>query len=225
MSPRSMIIRSDTMSFTSNGFFGSHPVAATVVLPPDTAIGPRLNIRSIGMMPDLPRLWLRNSAVCTVPHFQCSKFSPRLVMVEKLKERNFTVVDLDTIDAKLNELGITEGGQLPTVTAEELARTIQCDSLLYGNILDAQRLMLGIYFNKKVQIEFKIISASGATMWEDERKSEESKLVIDPTEMLKTAGEELLIEAGSDVIMKALNSHPLIKHLRNVCTWSASTLP
>ena len=54
----------------------SHSVTSTVVFPPGQAMGPRLKIRSIGSIPDSPRLWLRNSAVCTLPHCHFSNLSP-----------------------------------------------------------------------------------------------------------------------------------------------------
>ncbi len=149
----------------------------------------------------------------------------RLVLIEQLKKSRFQVVDIDVVDAKLDALGVSEGGQLATIAPEELAKSLGADSYLYGNILEAKRVMLGVYFKKMVHIEFKIVNRAGDRMWEDERTSQESKIVLNPGEILKTAAQEFVAEAATDLIMKALNSHPLIEHLRNVCTWSVSTLP
>ncbi len=149
----------------------------------------------------------------------------RLVMIEKVKAANFQVIDAATVDARLEELGVTEGGQLSTLAPQELADAIGADSYLYGDIIDAKRVLLGVYLQKKVQIEFKILDREGRTKWEDERISAETKVVLSPAAMLATAAAQFATSMTGDLVMKSLKSHPLIAHLQAVCTWSASTLP
>jgi hypothetical protein len=54
----------------------SQAATSTVVFPPGQEIGPRLKMASSGLIPDSPRLWLRNSAVCTLPQRHFSYLSP-----------------------------------------------------------------------------------------------------------------------------------------------------
>ncbi len=150
----------------------------------------------------------------------------RAVMVENLIRYGYEVVDIDEVDARLDDLGITEGGQLETVTLAEMAQVIQADSFLYGDILEAKRVMIGIYFNKKFTANFKVYDvASEELKWEDERTSKEQKVVLSPVEMGKEVGKQFALEMTSDLIYKALDSHPLIQHIRAVVHTSARTLP
>jgi len=147
-------------------------------------------------------------------------------MYNQLTRYGFEVLDLETVDAKLDELGITEGGQLETVTIKEIAAEIQADSLLYGNIIEAKRVLLGVYFKKEFTASFKIYDTiSEELKWEDERTSKESKFVINPVEIAKAAAEQFLVEVGTDAIFKLLGSHPLIEHIRIVVNTSVKTLP
>jgi hypothetical protein len=120
---------------------------------------------------------------------------------------------------------VTEAGQLTATSPEELASAIDADSFLYGDIVEAQRVMIGIYAKKKVRIAFKILDRGGQVMWEDERVSMAQQVTLSPAAILLQSAASLAKEVGNDVIMKLLKSHPLFIHLRNVCDWSSSTLP
>ena len=150
----------------------------------------------------------------------------RVVMAETLTAYDYEVVDIEEVDAKLDELGITEGGQLETVTLAELGQAIRADSFLYGDVLEAKRVMIGIYFNKKFTANFKIYDVRSEELkWEDERTSKEEKFVISPFEMAEEVAMQFAMELTSDLIDKALDSHPLIEHIRTVVRTSVRTLP
>jgi hypothetical protein len=150
----------------------------------------------------------------------------RAVMMETLKRYDYRVINIDEVDARLDDLGITEGGQLETVTLAEMAEVISADSFLYGDILEAKRVMIGIYFNKKFTANFKIYDVRSEELkWEDERTSKEQKVVLNPFEMGQEVAEQFALELTSDLIYKALNSHPLIEHIRTVVRTSVRTLP
>lgn len=150
----------------------------------------------------------------------------RIVAFQSLQRRGYELVPLEEIDRKLEELGITEGGQLNSITLAEIAAGIPADSYLYGDILEAKRVMLGFYFNKKYCANFKIYTPDpDALRWEDERLAKEQKLVINPGEILKTAAEQFAVELTSDLLYRLLDSHPLIDQIREVTNTSVSTLP
>jgi hypothetical protein len=150
----------------------------------------------------------------------------RAVMVETLTRYDYEVVDVEEVDAKLDALGITEGGQLEAVTLAELAQAIPADSFLYGDVLEAKRVMIGIYFNKKFTANFKVFDVRSEELkWEDERTSKEQKVVLNPVEMGQEMAQQFALELTSDLIYKALNSHPLIQHIRTVVRTSVRTLP
>jgi hypothetical protein len=150
----------------------------------------------------------------------------RAVMVETLTRFDYEVVDIEEVDARLDELGITEGGQLATVTLAELAQAIDADSFLYGDILEAKRVMIGIYFNKKFTANFKIWDVKTEELkWEDEQTSKEAKVVLNPVELGQEVAKQFAVELTSDMVYKLLNSHPLIQHIRTVVRTSVRTLP
>jgi len=150
----------------------------------------------------------------------------RIVMMETLKRYDYKVIGIEEVDARLDDLGITEGGQLETVTLAEMAEVIKADSFLYGDILEAKRVMIGIYFNKKFTANFKIYDVRSEELkWEDERTSKEQKVVLNPVEMGQEVAKQFALELTSDLIYKALNSHPLIQHIRTVVGTSVRTLP
>ena len=88
----------------------------------------------------------------------------RLLMYKALDERGYDLVALEDIDNQLTELGITEAGQLPTVTYDELSERIPAACFLYGNILEAKRVMLGLYFEKFFKADFSIIDCDSRVM-------------------------------------------------------------
>lgn len=150
----------------------------------------------------------------------------RIVMFEALNRGGYEVVPLEDVNSSLEELGITEGGQLPTITLAEIADKIEADSFMYGNIISARRVMLGVYFDKEFEANFKIYELGSEELkWEDERESKEQKVVINPGEIAKTAGKAFVLELADDMIYKMLDSHPLIDHIRNVVYTSVRTLP
>ncbi len=150
----------------------------------------------------------------------------RVVMYKALKKAKYRTLPLEEIDAALENMGITEGGQLPTATAAEIAEALDADSLLYGNILVAKRVLLGVYFDKRFKANFRIYDAvSGELAWEDERESGEKKIELNAGEVLKGAARSFAAELAGDAIYKLLDSHPLIEHIRNVVDMSVRTLP
>ncbi|MCK4815368.1 DUF799 family lipoprotein [bacterium] len=178
-------------------------------------LGPNWEPKRIAIMP-----FTNDTADVAVEKFA------RAIMYNQLTRYGFEVLDLETVDTKLDELGITEGGQLETVTIKEIAAEIHADSLLYGNIIEAKRVLLGVYFKKEFTANFKIYDTiSEELKWEDERTSKESKFVINPVEIVKTAAEQFVVEVGTDAVFKLLGSHPLIEHIRIVVNTSAKTLP
>ncbi|MBN1412031.1 MAG: hypothetical protein JW969_14400 [Spirochaetales bacterium] len=141
----------------------------------------------------------------------------RQLMFNTLKWQKFEVIELETVDAKLNELGITEGGQLNALSDEDLQNAIPADSFMYGHVIDAKRVMLGIYYEKMYHAEYKIVDRqSMQRVFEDEGEDKDSRIVLDPAELLGTALKEFAAEITADLILKMLNSHPLYKQMENV---------
>ena len=150
----------------------------------------------------------------------------RFGMYRRLENYGHRVVSLEVIDAKLDELGITEGGQLPTISIEELAEHIDADTFMYGEVLEAKRLMLGVYYKKKLTARFTLFDGySGKQLWEVQKTAEESKVAINPDDLLKTAMRKFAWETSMDAAAKMFNSHPLMGQIEEVVNYAVRKLP
>lgn len=150
----------------------------------------------------------------------------RYCMHERLAQRGHPVVSIEDIDAKLDELGITEGGQLPTIGIEKLAEHIDTDTFMYGDVLEAKRLMLGVYFKKKLTVRFTLFEGNtGKQLWEVQETSEEKQFTVNPDALVGTAMRSFADELSHDAASKVFNSHPLMGQIEEVVNHAVWKLP
>ena len=151
----------------------------------------------------------------------------RAYLYERISSLNrHEVLSLDVVDAALEEMGITEGGQLPTATVQEICEKTGADGIIYGDVLVAKRVMLGLYFNKEFECHYTMYRGNdGVVFWDETKNDSEKKIVLDPDEMLKTAASAMVNEIATDTLLKAFKSHPLYKQIESVTNSAIWTLP
>jgi hypothetical protein len=150
----------------------------------------------------------------------------RVLLHERLKQRKFDVIDLEKIDEALEYLGIPTDGLQRPISPMELNDVIPADSYLYGTVLQATRVMAGIYFEKTFEADYMIMDGqTGQTMWQDDRIGSEKKISLNPKNIVKGIITEMAEELTTDIILNALAGHPLIEQMRYVTYVSVSTLP
>ena len=151
----------------------------------------------------------------------------RMHLSELLKNRRkHNIIPLEQVDSVLNEMGITEGGQLSTTTVAELSQKLGADGIVYGNVITAKRVMLGIYFNKEFECHYQMYRGSDEQIfWDEQKKSSDKKFVLNPGELLETAGKAMVTEIASDMLIKAFKSHPLYEQIDIVTRQSIRTFP
>jgi len=89
-------------------------------------------------------------------------------LFEKMQERGFPLTDLETVDAALRVLGVTDGGQLAAVSVEDLRSALGAGILCYGTILDYAFKSMVALSQRRVELELKMVNAgSGFVLWED----------------------------------------------------------
>ena len=141
----------------------------------------------------------------------------RYSLYMRLQSKGYNCMDLASVDSILNSMGITEGGQLETVTLDELGKELGADGIVYGNVLTAKRIMAGIYFKKEFSAEYKLYRyPDGANYWDATYLSKESRIVINPKELLDTALDEMIKEISRDALAKLFKNHPLREHIEAV---------
>lgn len=97
----------------------------------------------------------------------------RQLMQMQLAAAGYRSESSDWIDKKLKELGITDGGQLPSRKPDELGAALQSDALLYAELTEFKNQNLGGYAARTVEAHAWLVDAkTGGTLWEaTKRKS------------------------------------------------------
>ena len=92
----------------------------------------------------------------------------RAKMVEALTKRSYVVMDTKESDQILRDrMGINLGGQLELTTPQKLGETLGVEGVLYGELIDFDETITGLYNAKKVRGKFKLVSTmTGQPLWE-----------------------------------------------------------
>jgi hypothetical protein len=108
----------------------------------------------------------------------------------------------EEVDGTLkDQFGITDGGQLPSVSAQKLGEGLKVDGLLYGNLEEFSYINIGFFQKRTVQARFWLVdAATGEKVWEDEQKVSDSLIVTD----LKDAEKALAVGLGVEWAEKML---------------------
>jgi hypothetical protein len=156
----------------------------------------------------------------------------RKIFYSKLKKKKiFRVQPLSVTDSILNEMGITDGGQLSAVKERELLDSLKVEGIIFLTLIKANYETLGIFNKREVQANARLKTGDGL-LWEDERKVKhsESKLdeILDDSKDLLDAVGEWAEELGDQLMEKTLRSallkHPLRPEIEEVCNKIVKTL-
>src|SRR6185295_7765543 len=97
-------------------------------------------------------------------------------LMRNLLDSDLAATSVDTIsvheiDDKLRAMGITDGGQIRSVTAQKLGPALGADGLLYGEIDEFKGVNVGVYVNRVVDVRLWLVDAqTGQTLWESKRR-------------------------------------------------------
>ena len=95
----------------------------------------------------------------------------RLFFAIGMKEKGYNVQDLSVTDSLLMQIGITDGGQLESVSLSDVQKKLGVDGVLIGDVIEAENSTLAILSKKKVEINIKVFK-NGSKIWEDEEDDE-----------------------------------------------------
>lgn len=93
----------------------------------------------------------------------------RALMADEMARHHFRLQPLEETASRLRDhLQISDGGQLPAVTAQEIGDALGgVGTLLYGNVLEWKKVTTGLYNVVSITAHFTLVdSASGAVRWE-----------------------------------------------------------
>jgi len=132
-----------------------------------------------------------------------------LSQVQFAQLRGYTFVKKEIVDSLLNLAGITDGGQLKSISKTELQDILKADGLIYITITEMEYSTLGISSSRIVNANYKLYS-NGALYWEDEFKVNNGKsmasglfgAITNPVGALKEAAKDL----GTQLVVKGLKT-------------------
>lgn len=146
----------------------------------------------------------------------------RKVLVTQLPMHGYQCLDLEEVDTILKDkFGITEGGQLGSVSPVELGRALNVDGLFYGNVLTFVDFPFGFGRRRTVKANFKLVETlSGERIWEDERSWTTPEIHLSGAEAKEAVKRQILerqlekmqglflLDESRIVVQRALNHLP-----------------
>lgn len=102
----------------------------------------------------------------------------------------------------LQELGLTDGGQLKAFKSPQLASALGADSLFHTTIAGFNDLNAGVYMNRSVDLEMALTDTVGEKLWEVEAHS--TNRMVQGNILAGLAS-----RIAENAVLKALNLHML----------------
>ena len=158
----------------------------------------------------------------------------RHLLYEELDEEDyFQLVHPDLIDSLLNLEGITDGGQLSTISDSSMQQILSADGLLYLTLLECEFSTIGVSSKRIVKANFKLYNANHHLIWEDEREVDKGKstfdtifgVLIDPEKTAKESLEDFGKQTGEKAVKMWLTEHELKDEMLEIIKNSLETLP
>jgi len=137
-----------------------------------------------------------------------------------LERGGYRVVPLDDAREKLRKAGITDGGQLNSKTAPELAALLGADAVLYGTVTKFSYVTLGVYLKRQVAATASLVLSDGSVVWKHAASA--TRTLVEPD--TKRAARELAIQLAVKWVERII-SHPLYPEMQRSLYELFLTLP
>jgi hypothetical protein len=129
----------------------------------------------------------------------------RKLAAEGFGKRGYLPLPEGEMDGKLSGLGISEGGQLPGVKPEEIAKALGTDLLCYGDVEDFTFQNLGFMVRKTVTLKLKLISAAtGEVLYEGTGSGKDVKVYFNKDEAKAAFVEQLAVKLVQNILKSPL---------------------
>jgi len=175
-------------------------VLAAVLILFGCATGPQQYLKSGFIPPKILAVLPLNNHTTDLDGPQAVRFW----MDYRLKEKKgYYTLSLEQIDKALMDIGITDGGQLASVTPQALGQKLGADAILYGELLEFDYQTTGFLNIRKVRARFKMVDAqTGETLWEGEGLGANSEGAVSVSGAVRAGIKQI----GTQLAERALNS-------------------
>lgn len=146
----------------------------------------------------------------------------RQEFVHSLETLGYNIQPISETDETLRtKYGITEGGQLGSLTPDQIGKVLGVEAIIYCDLIDFKFINIGVYQNKFVEANFRMVDPkTGTVLWEDQRKASRKQIQTDMKEATKTFARGLAERALGNML-----NLPLEEQVRAVVRRALSTLP
>jgi hypothetical protein len=92
----------------------------------------------------------------------------RKALYKKLTHRGYSVMPLEETDSLLNEMGITDGGQLNALPVKEISEKLQARRLVYTNLITFKPLRIALF--EVIKLNIRMFDGKSETLiWETDQ--------------------------------------------------------
>lgn len=127
-------------------------------------------------------------------------------------------------DEILKKLGITDGGQLRSITPQKLAEALGVDGLLYTTIKTFNEINIMVYFQRIVAAEMKLVDKDGNKIWEVFGKGYNRQVNYSPQSWVQEAVKMGVAKVVTSQLEKMLKIH-LLQEAQQMTAGMTSKLP
>ena len=125
---------------------------------------------------------------------------------ERFAKWGYSPAAFEDTDEKLKNIGISDGGQLPSVTPARLGAVLGTELLCYGDVEDFTFQNAGFVVRKSVVLRLKIVSASsGETLFEASGAGKDMKFYLDKEEAKKAFVENAAVKLVQNIFKSPLH--------------------
>ena len=95
------------------------------------------------------------------------------------EKKGYHTLPLEIVDAKLREAGISDGGQLKTLTPRQLGERLGADAVVFGDLLEFTYQTAGALPLRRVRARWRLVDCrTGEKLWEAEGVGENSGAAV-----------------------------------------------
>ncbi len=144
----------------------------------------------------------------------------RVWIFYQMQISGYAMEPLDFVDRELSRLGISDAGQLPSVSMRALQSELRVPAALFGELLEFRRVNVGIYQKTHIELKLKLVElTTGRILWECEDKIDQGMVV--PPEMAS----DFFIDGLTRRWLDLLNNTPMQNEVVRLTRRMVKTLP
>lgn len=129
----------------------------------------------------------------------------RDLVIERFRRKGWVVIDKNIVDERLRSVGITDGGQLGTITSQELIKMFETRYLAYGTIEEFKFQNIGFVITKKVELNLKIYDGNkNEYVFDDTQSASDTKVYLSKDEAKKA-----FIRYNAEKLVENIAKRPL----------------